>query len=131
MKLQQYLNENRMENNPHGFSLYSGPQRNGNSAKAWRDYILIYLEYLEWKHGKPKKGNWTWYGSVGDGITKNGLKVIEKMAAEGIIEAEIGDVHLSGQPIKGPGGRIESWGGSLNFTEVKIRKGKKFPNETK
>lgn len=110
--LEKYLTEEK--DNPHGFNRYSNPQRKGNSAKAWKDYIIQIMLYHEWRFDTQ-----TWTATVGDNITKTGVKALMELEKEGKVQVEIIKQRKGGQPVYSKG-KLVSWGGSDEWTDFKV-----------
>lgn len=112
MRLNNYLIETK--DNPYGFDRFSGPQRNGNSIKAWKEFIVQTMLYHEWRFDSQ-----TWTAVVGDNITKTGLKALQQLEKEGKVTVDVDENRLTGQSVYKKG-KLYDWGGSEEWTEYKV-----------
>jgi len=99
------LNENKLKR----------PQIEGNTIKAWMNYLPDYLTYLKQKYGYKDTDVFTYNFTIGDDFTKNGLKALDKLG----IKYEIINEHLTGQPVYDRKKHV-GWGGTLDFQTIKV-----------
>lgn len=98
------------------------PKRQGQSAKAWVDFIVA---VVNWK--KERYGDGTWEGLVEDDLGKAGTKIAELMAGKGMITFETNVETLTGLPVRGAFGRHIGWGGTSREMRFVIKPGPNFP----
>lgn len=98
------------------------PKRQGQSAKAWVDFIVAVVNWKQERYGDGK-----WEGFVEDELGKAGTKVAELMAGKGMITFETNTKYMSGMTRRGAYGRYIDSTGSAYFTDFVIKPGPNFP----